>query len=169
MRWGLVPYFTKELSDVKGVSTINARAENLERSPTWRLPLKKRRCLVPADGFYEWKRIDAKTSQPYAFQMQHQAPMAFAGLWDAWKAPDGSWLQSFTIITTEANEVMAPIHTRMPVILHPRDYNRWLEQDADRLPIDLLRPLEPEFLTASACNPLVGNVKNNGPEMLNSV
>lgn len=96
MRWGLVPYFTKQLADVKGVSTINAKAEGIERSPTWRIPFQKRRCLVPADGFYEWKRLDAKSKQPFAF----------AGLWDGWKAPDGSWLQSYSIITTDANELM---------------------------------------------------------------
>ena len=168
MRWGLVPYFTKQLSDVKGLSTINAKAEGIEKSPTWRVPVLRRRCLVPADGFYEWKRLDAKTRQPFAFRMADDAPFAFAGLWDAWKAPDGSWLQSYSIITTDANELMAKVHNRMPVILHAKDYERWLDRDADRPPIDLLRPYEAEGMRASPCNPQVGNVKNNGPEMLNS-
>src|ERR1035438_90644 len=77
MRWGLVPYFTKQLSDVKGISTINAKAEGIEKSPTWRTPFRKRRCLVPADGFYEWKRIDEKSKQPFAFQMASREPFAF--------------------------------------------------------------------------------------------
>jgi putative SOS response-associated peptidase YedK len=98
-----VPFFTKLLSDVKGISTINAKAETVETSPTFRTPFKKRRCLVPADGYYEWARLDEKTKQPYAFRMKNDAPFAFAGLWDAWKAPDGSWLQSFSILTTDAN------------------------------------------------------------------
>ncbi len=169
MRWGLIPYFAKSLADFKGISTINARAESVEKSPTWRAPFERRRCLVPADGFYEWKRLDPKTKQPYSFMMRDEAPFAFAGLWDAWKEPDGGWLQSFSIVTTEANELMSSVHTRMPVILHPRDYTRWLSREVtERPPIDLLRPFESDEMKASACNPLVGNVRNNGPEMLNS-
>ena len=168
MRWGLVPFFTKKLSDVKGISTINAKAETVETSPTWRAPFKKRRCLVPADGFYEWARLDEKTKQPYAFRMKNDAPFAFAGLWDAWKAPDGSWLQSFTIITTDANELMQKVHTRMPVILHSKDYDRWLERDTERAPIDLLKPYDSGEMASGPCNKEVGNVRNNGPEMLNS-
>jgi putative SOS response-associated peptidase YedK len=86
-----------------------------------------RRCLVPADGFYEWLRVDEKTKQPYAFRMKDDAPFAFAGVWDGWKARDGSWLQSYSIITTFANELAARVHNRnrMPVILHPIDYDRW--------------------------------------------
>lgn len=168
MRWGLVPFFTKQLSDVKGVSTINARAESIVTNPTWRAPFQKRRCLVPADGFYEWKKVDAKTRQPYAFALRDGGPLAFAGLWDAWKDPRGNWLLSFSIVTTEANELMSTVHTRMPVLLHPRDYERWLCSEDERPPVDLLRPYESSAMRASACNPMVGNVKNNGPEMLNS-
>jgi putative SOS response-associated peptidase YedK len=113
----LVPFFTKQLSDVKGISTINAKAENVEKSPTWRTPFQKRRCLVPASGYYEWKKLDAKTKQPFAFRLKDDEPLAFAGLWDAWKDPTGEWLQSFSIITTDANELTSSIHSRMPVIL----------------------------------------------------
>jgi putative SOS response-associated peptidase YedK len=160
MRWGLVPFFTKDLKDIKGASTINARAETLEKSPMWRGPFKKRRCLVPADGFYEWKKLDAKRKQPYAFLLRSQSPFAFAGLWDAWRdpkaaedAPGGGWLQSFTIVTTEANELVAPMHDRMPVILEPRDYDRWLDREAERPPLDLLRPLEAGEMAAVECDP----------------
>jgi putative SOS response-associated peptidase YedK len=172
MRWGLVPGFTKQLSDVKGVSTINARAETVAKSPVWRGPFRKRRCLVPADGFYEWKKLDdkgnrdGKTKQPYAFRMADDSPLAFAGLWDAWKAPDGSWLESFSIVTTAANALMAPVHDRMPVILHPRDYDRWMDAEADPAPLDLLRPFEAEAMAAAPSNPKVGNTRNNGPAML---
>jgi putative SOS response-associated peptidase YedK len=169
MRWGLIPFFTKKLSDIKGMSTINARAESLVRNPTWREPFKKRRCLVPASGFYEWKRLDAKTRQPYAFSVTDASLFAFAGLWDAWKDPAGHWLQSFGIVTTEANKLMSAIHTRMPVILHSRDYDRWLSREVTDQPlIDLLRPYESEEMEMVPANPLVGNVRNNGPEMLNS-
>jgi putative SOS response-associated peptidase YedK len=168
MRWGLVPFFTKQLSDVKGISTINAKSETIETSPTFRRPFKMRRCLVPADGFYEWLRVDEKTKQPYAFRMKDDAPFAFAGVWDAWKAPDGSWLQSYSILTTFANELTARVHSRMPVILHPKDYDRWLEREGERAPVDLLRPFEAEAMASAPCNLKVGNAKNNGPEMLDS-
>jgi putative SOS response-associated peptidase YedK len=106
MRWGMVPHSAKSLMDFKGLATINAKAETLQNTAMWRLPFQRRRCLVPADGFYEWKKIDAKTKQPYAFSMSDGAPFAFAGLWDAWKDPgQGGWLQSFTIITTTPNEL----------------------------------------------------------------
>jgi putative SOS response-associated peptidase YedK len=172
MRWGLVPGYTKQLSDVKGISTINARAETVAKSPVWRGPLRKRRCLVPADGFYEWKRLDGKNSpgekakQPYAFRMADDRPFAFAGLWDAWRAPDGSWLESFSIVTTEANALMAPVHIRMPVILDPGDYDRWINAERDPAPLDLLRPYAAEAMACAPCNPRVGNTRNNGPEML---
>jgi len=167
MRWGLIPFFTKQLSDSKGISTINAKAESIQTSPTWREPSKKRRCLVPATAFYEWKLLDAKTKQPYAFTLPDTPLFAFAGLWDAWKDTQGNWLQTFTIVTTEANELMSSVHARMPVILHPRDYDRWLSRDTTHQPpVDLLRPYESDAMRATPANPLVGNVRNNGPEML---
>jgi putative SOS response-associated peptidase YedK len=169
MRWGLIPFFTKQLSDVKGKSTINAKAENVVKSPTWREPMKKRRCLVPASAFYEWKKLDAKTKQPYAFTVNDGSLFAFAGLWDAWKDAQGHWLQSFAIVTTEANELMSRVHTRMPVILHPRDYDRWLSREVpEQPPVDLLRPFDSDDMAMAPANKLVGNVRNNGPEMLNS-
>jgi putative SOS response-associated peptidase YedK len=128
-----------------------------------------RRCLVPADGYYEWLRVDEKTKQPYPFKMKNDGPFAFAGVWDARKAPNGSWLQSFSILISFANELAARVHNRMPVILHPNDYERWLERDSEQAPVELLRPFEAEAMAASPCNPKVGsNAKNNGPEMLNS-
>lgn len=168
MRWGLVPYFAKSVADFKGFSTINAKAESVEEKALWRGPFQKRRCLVPADGFYEWQKLDPKTMKPYVYTLTEGQPFAFAGLWDAWKDPaTGDWLQSFAIITTIANELAAKVHERMPVILHPRDYDRWLERgDGVRLPTDLLRPYETDGMQAGPCNPAVGNVRNNGPEML---
>jgi putative SOS response-associated peptidase YedK len=102
------------------------------------------------------------------FKMRDDAPFAFAGLWDAWKAPGGEWLQSFSIVTTEANELMSNVYTRMPVILHSKDYDRWLERELERPPVDLLRPYESAKMAASPCSPMVGNFRNNGPETLNS-
>lgn len=169
MRWGMVPYFARSLADFKGFSTINAQAENLTTSKLWRDPFERRRCLVPADGFYEWKKLDAKTKQPYAFSMRDGAPFAFAGLWDAWKGPAGGWLQSFTIITTTPNELTSLVHNRMPVILHPENYEEWLMRvDGEAPPDDLLRPYPAEEMVAKEAHKDVGNVKNNHPELLNS-
>ena len=178
-RWGLVPFFARSLADFKGFSTFNAKAETVATSPTWRGPFKTRRCLVPVDGFYEWKALDdtkKPKKQPYAISLKSGEPMAFAGLWDAWKEPKpkgeslqtpDTWLQSFTIITTEANEIMSQVHTRMPVILRERDWQRWLDRElTEQPPIDLLRPYDSDEMQLEVCNPAVGNVRNNGPEML---
>ena len=167
-RWGLVPFFTKKLEDAKGLSTINARAETITTAKTWREPVKKRRCLVPASFFLEWPKEGKPPKQPYAIELGHASLFAFAGLWDAWKDSEGHWLQSFSIVTTEANELMAQIpHPRMPVILHARDYDRWLDrEETERLPVDLLRPFEAGEMEMYKANPKVNNVRNNGPEML---
>jgi putative SOS response-associated peptidase YedK len=163
MRWGLIPHFAKSLADFKGFSTINAQAETLMSKAVWRTPFQRRRCLVPANGFYEWKKIDAKTKQPYAFLLSSGEPFAFAGVWDGWKDPaTGEWLQSYAIITTEPNELTATVHNRMPVILKPTDYDRWLlRDDAERPLVDLLRPYDAGLMTAYIVDPRVGNVRNN--------
>ena len=170
LRWGLIPFFTKSLANFKTFSTINARAEGIETSRTFREPFKKRRCLVPASGFYEWKKIAPKNKQPFAFDLTNGNMMAFAALWDAWKDPsDGKWLQSFSIVTTDANEIMAPIHNRMPVILHSGDFDRWLSrEETHQLPIDLLRPFPADEMEAFEVSKDVGNVRNNHAELLNS-
>ena len=114
------------------------------------------------------KKIDAKTRRPYAYTLNSGGMLAFAGLWDAWKNPEtGEWLQTFASITTTPNELTSQVHDRMPVIQHPRDYDRWLQRGQPEMPpVDLLRPYEAEDMRAAACNPAVGNVRNNGPEML---
>lgn len=164
-RWGLIPFFTKELSEVKGFSTINAKSEGIATARTWREPFKKRRCLVPASAFYEWDKKGEK--KPYTIDLANGKMFALAGLWDAWKDKDGRWLQSYAIITTAANELMASIHDRMPVILRPRDYDRWLDREpSEQPPLDLLRPFPSDEMEMHPANPAVGNVRNNGPEML---
>jgi putative SOS response-associated peptidase YedK len=166
-RWGLVPFFTKELSDIKGLSTINARAESITKAPTWREPMKKRRCIILCNSFYEWVKDSKPPKQPYSFELVNGNPIGFAGLWDAWKDKDGNWFQSFAIVITEANELMRRVHPRMPCILHPRDYDRWIDrEETERLPLDLLRPLDSDEMEMSEANPKVGNVRNNGPELM---
>ena len=166
-RWGLVPYFTRDLKDLKAMSTINARAESITTAGMWREPVRKRRCLVPADAFYEWPKDAKAPRKPYAIEMKDGAPFAFAGIWDAWKDAEGKWLQSFAIVTTEANELMAKIHPRMPVILREKDYERWLDrEETERPPVDLLRPFDADALEMHEANPKVNNARNTGPELL---
>jgi putative SOS response-associated peptidase YedK len=141
MRWGLIPVWAKD-PNALGLSTINAKAETLMDKPMWRTPFRKRRCLVVGDRFYEWKKIDAKTKQPYAFRLKDDQPIAFGGVWEHWKAPDGAleW-DTFSILTTDPNDLTATVHDRMPVILKPSNYDRWLDtSDTEHPPVDLLRP-----------------------------
>lgn len=125
LQWSLIPSWSK---DAKGF--INARAETLEDKPSFSESFEKRRCLIPADGFYEWKR-SGKWKQPYYFQLRDEAPFAFAGIWDEWRG-DQTTIKSCAIITSIANELLAPIHDRMPVILHPECYEAWLTGNAKR-------------------------------------
>ena len=167
MRWGLIPHFAKSLADFKGLANINVKAETIQERAMWRVPFQKRRCLVPADGFYEWQRIDAKTKRPYFYSLNDGKPFAFSGLWDAWKDTNtNEWLLSFAIITTTPNELTAQVHNRMPVIVQTRDYDRWLRRgDVEQQPVDVLKPYPAEEMSAQEANKAVGNVRNNGPEM----
>ena len=165
LRWGLAPFWAKDAK--LAYSTFNARAEEAAAKPAFREAMKKRRCLVPADAFYEWQRVDPKTKRPFAVALRSGEPYAFAGLWEHWQPKEGEPLESFTILTTDANELLEPIHDRMPVILEPRDYDRWLEAgDPTRPPVDLLRPFPAEKMTAWPVSNRVGNVRNNDPELL---
>jgi putative SOS response-associated peptidase YedK len=165
MRWGLIPFWSKDAKIA--FSTINAKAETIATAPAFREAFKTRRCLVPADGFYEWKKLDAKTKQPYAIGLRDGSMIAFAGLWERWKdKTSGEPIETYTVITTDPNELMQPLHNRMPVILAPKDYQRWLDQsDQKRPPTDLLRPYPAEEMTAWKVDARVGNVRNNGPEL----
>jgi putative SOS response-associated peptidase YedK len=167
MRWGLVLFWARDAK--MGFSTINAKAETVTTAPAYREALKTRRCLVPADAFYEWQKIDVKTKQPFAIAMKDGKPYGFAGLWDKWKDPaaGGTELLSFTVITTDPNEVVSPIHSRMPVIIQAKDYDRWLKPgDPQQPPVDLLRPFDADKMTAWRVGKEVGNVKNDTPELL---
>jgi putative SOS response-associated peptidase YedK len=122
-KWGLIPSWAKDPKI--GYKMINARAETLAEKPAFRTALKRRRCLVVADGFFEWKK-DGTAKQPMYITLKDGRPFAFAGLWEVWKDPKGEWLKTCTIVTTEPNELMADIHNRMPVILKPEAYDQWL-------------------------------------------
>ncbi len=165
LRWGLVPFWAKDAKI--GYSTINARAEEAAAKPAFREALRKRRCLIPADAFYEWAHSDPKHKQPFAIALRSGEPYAFAGLWERWRPKEGEALETFSILTTDANEVVEPVHNRMPVILEPKEYDRWLDPGSiERLPVDLLRPFPAERMIAWPVSDRVGNVRNNDPELL---
>src|SRR5215217_569299 len=142
MRWGLVPRWSKDIS--MGARMINARAETLLEKPSFRKPFQSQRCLVPAGGFYEWQKQGA-SKQPYLIRRRDKAPIAMAGLWEHWVNPESkATLATFTIITTKANELMQPIHERMPLILSPAHFDEWLA--SDQPPLELLDvPETPDF------------------------
>ena len=164
MKWGLVPYWAKDPKI--GYKMINARAEGIDEKPSFKTPLRKRRCLIMADGFYEWRKVDAKTKVPYYFKLKSDEPFAFAGLWDEWKKDDGQKLRTFTIITTEPNELMEPIHNRMPVILEEKDEARWLDPElttpSEVLP--LLRKYPSDLMECFEVSTIVNSPKNDVPE-----
>jgi putative SOS response-associated peptidase YedK len=157
MRWGLIPFWAKDVS--VGSKMINARAETVAEKPAYRKALATHRCLVPASGFYEWQRNDRGVKVPYWIFCKDEPLFAFAGLHAAWKGPEDEWIHSYTIITTEANEVVAPIHGRMPVILDREDEALWLDPDqteAERL-LPLLRPYSSARMDAHAVSRQVNN------------
>ena len=165
--WGLIPMWAKDPSI--GNRMINARGETLEEKPAFRSSLKYKRCLILADGFYEWKGAEGKkVKTPFFIHMKDRKPFAFAGLWDSWNSPDGSLVKSCTIITTEPNELTGIIHNRMPVILHPRDYAKWLDpspQTPDQLK-PLIKPFPAELMDAYPVSTLVNTPANDIPELV---
>jgi putative SOS response-associated peptidase YedK len=162
LTWGLVPHFTKVL---KGAPRpVNARAETVATSGLFRGAYAARRCLVPADAFYEWKTLpDGK--QPYAVARVDGAPLAFAGLWEGWRSPEGETLRTFTIVTTAANAGMRELHERMPLVLEPEAWPLWLGEEAGG-PNALLRPGAEGVLRFWPVSRAVNNVRNNGAGLL---
>ena len=165
-QWGLVPFWAKDPGI--GNRMINARAETVADKPAYRAAYRRRRCLILADGFYEWrKEPNSKTKTPMYIQLASKKPFAFAGLWEIWR-PDDTPLLSCTIITTTPNELVAPIHNRMPVILPPEAYDRWLDP-AEHKPgafDDLLVPYPADQMTAYPVSRLVNNPRNDIPDCI---
>ena len=170
MRWGLVPFWAKD--STIGNRLINARAETISEKASFKTPLKKNRCLVPASGFYEWKKDErTKTKIPIYFRLKNEEPFAFAGIWDDWKKPEGDRLLTFTIITTMSNELMKPIHDRMPVILHRTDESKWLDPeliDLDSL-VTLLIPYPSDLMKAYEVSTIVNSPKNDSPQCISQL
>jgi putative SOS response-associated peptidase YedK len=168
LRWGLVPFWSK--GPDSRYSMINARAETVSSKPAYRDAFKHRRCLIPAEGFYEWTAgKDGKT--PFLIQRADARPFAMAGLWERWRQADGELLESCTIIVTDANSLVRDIHDRMPVILKEEDFATWLDPnngDAEEL-LSMLKPADPAALAMHEVSRQVNSPRNDGPELLEAV
>ena len=165
LRWGLIPAWAKDKAI--GARMINARAETVAEKPSFRAAFAKRRCLIVADGFYEWRK-EAGAKQPYRAAMADGRPFAFAGLWEQWTdKSDGARVESCTIVTTEANELLKPIHPRMPVIVDPGDFDAWLDVTVALDAVQaLLRPYPAELMTVYPVSPRVNSVANDDAALI---
>jgi putative SOS response-associated peptidase YedK len=163
MKWGLVPHWAKDASGAAG--TINARSETAATKSAFRDPLKFRRCLIPADGFYEWKRTGT-AKQPYCFELNEGELFAFTGLWDGWKNAEGRWIKTCSILTTVPNAVTSAIHDRMPVILDRDSYDLWLDPGMTNVQVvgELLKPYDPSHMQCYAVSSRVNHVGNDDEE-----
>jgi putative SOS response-associated peptidase YedK len=172
LRWGLIPSWAKD--PAIGSRMINARGETVSSKPSFRSAFRQRRCLVIADGFYEWQKVDpagstSKTKkQPYYIHLRDERPFAMAGLWEHWESTDGTAIESCTIITTQPNEVMAPLHDRMPVILGSNDYDKWLDPENKKIDElqNLLRPCAPNDMDAYPVSTRVNSPANDSPDCI---
>jgi len=166
--WGLIPYWVKEANG--GRKPINAKRESVASLPSFREAYKRRRCLLPIDNFFEWRAIKgAKAKQPYAIGMTSGEPFALAAIWENWRRPDADeWLRSFCVITCPANDLMAHIHDRMPVIIPPGAYDRWLA-NIEPDPRDLLVPFPPELMRMWPISMRVNKPENDDPAILDQV
>lgn len=167
-RWGLIPSWAKDAKI--GASTINARADTVATKPAFRAPYKRRRCLVLATGYYEWLRV-GKAKQPYLYEVEDGQPFAMAGLWEQWWGTgdkESPPLETCTVITTDANELAAQVHHRMPVILEPVDYDAWLHPESGDAAY-MLAPFPADRMTARAVSTTVNNARNEGPECVAEV
>ena len=172
LRWGLVPFWADDLKI--GSRLLNARADTIAEKPAFRAAFKRRRCLIPADGFYEWKAATTSEKQAkkppkqaYHIRMKERRPFAFAGLWERWDKGETP-IETCTIITTEANDVLRPLHDRMPVILRPEDHRRWLSPEPvdPALLLELLRPYANDAMTTVPVSPVVNNSRVDDPTCL---
>lgn len=169
LQWGLVPSWA--IDPKVGSQMINARCETVAIKPAFRNAFEKRRCLIPASGFYEWQQLDNKTKQPWHIFRKDGSPLVFAGLWEHWQTPEGGTLESCSIITTDPNSFMAEIHDRMPVILARESWDLWLNPDEvePAALTELLVPCPSDWLDRTAVSTLVNSVRNESPDCLRPV
>lgn len=165
LHWGLIPFWAKEPGI--GSRMINARSETAAEKPAFRAAFRRRRCLVLADGFYEWQRLE-RGKQPFYIRLHDGKPFAFAGLWEHWKGPDETTIDSCTLLTTEPNDLIRPVHNRMPVILAPEDYDLWLDPGVQEPELlhPLLRACPSENMHAYPVSKWVNNPRNDDPRCI---
>jgi putative SOS response-associated peptidase YedK len=163
MKWGLVPSWSQDSSGAAGM--INARSETAATKPAFRDALKSRRCLIPADGFYEWMRT-GKAKQPYCFEVNDGELFAFAGLWDRWKDPSSNWVKTCSVLTTTPNAVTSTVHDRMPVILDPDNYDLWLDPGMTKVEAvsQMLKPCDARFMRSYPVSTRINYVANDDAE-----
>jgi putative SOS response-associated peptidase YedK len=168
LKWGLIPSWSKD--PAIGNRMINARAESLADKPSFKQPLRRKRCLIIADGFFEWKK-EGKQKIPMYIFLKNQKPFAFAGLWDTWTSPDGNKISTCTVITTEPNELLKKIHNRMPVILTKKHFDLWLDRNVqdEQMVLPLLQPYAEKDMDMYEVSRAVNSPKNNSPELLKPV
>ena len=169
MRWGLIPYWAKDQSF--GLKTINAMSETAAEKPAFRDALRRRRCLILADAFYEWKRTAPKAKQPYSIGLATGAAFAFAGLWDRWRDPKNNILETCTILTTRPNSIVADVHDRMPAILNPDDYECWLDPGLTKAEtvLDCLKPFDASLMRKYPVSARVNRPENDDEECAREV
>ena len=167
LRWGLIPHWCTDLAG--GRKPINAKCETIATLPTFRDAYRHRRCIVPVDGVFEWKAVKGqRAKQPYAIAMKDGTPFGIAGIWENWKEPASSeWIRTFAIITTDANDLVADIHDRMPVILAPADYVRWLSDEPD--PRELMQPFPAALMRMWPISTRVNKPENDDPSIVEPV
>jgi putative SOS response-associated peptidase YedK len=168
VRWGLIPSWAKDASGAAGM--INARSESAATKPAFRDALKSRRCIVPADGFYEWSRA-GKTKQPYCFEVNEGELFAFAGLWERWKDPSGNWIRTCAILTTTPNSMTSAVHDRMPVILKPDDYDLWLDPGFTEVAAvtEMLKPYDARQMRSYPVSTRINQAANDDEECAKAV
>jgi putative SOS response-associated peptidase YedK len=165
LHWGLVPFWAKD--PAMGARMINARSETAGEKPAFRMAFRRRRCLVVADGFYEWQKLNGG-KQPFFIRLRDGKAFAFAGLWERWEGPEAATIESCTLLTTQPNELMSSLHNRMPVILHPKDYDLWLSPEVQQAELlqPLLRPYPSEEMEAYPISRFVNSPGNDGPKCI---
>jgi putative SOS response-associated peptidase YedK len=165
MRWGLLPSWVKDPKDFP--TLINARSEGIAAKPAFRAAMRRRRCLIPADGFYEWQKSDKGRKVPHLIRRPDHGPFAFAGLWETWMGGDGGEIDTATIITTDANEKLEPLHGRMPVVVRPEDFDRWLDAEANPPAdvADILKAAPEDYFEAFPISTRVNSVANDDADI----